>query len=81
MTIIEMTMLSILYATPPSGIIAAVSQYNPLYHLVTVPRDLLINGSAAGLPGYMYSALFSLAVFLICWMAFHLAETRIPERI
>lgn len=71
----------ILYTSPPSGIVAAVSQYNPLYYLVTVPRDLLINGSTGELPGYMYATLFSLAVFIVCWLAFHLAETRIPERI
>ncbi len=71
----------VLYAKPNSGIVAVVSQYNPLYYLVSVPRDLLIVGNTGELPGYMYSALFSIAVFFIGWVVFHLAEPRIAERI
>lgn len=71
----------VLYAKPASGIVAVVSQYNPLYYLVSVPRDLLILGSTVEWQGYAYSTLFSFAVLLTCWVAFHLAETRIPERI
>jgi lipopolysaccharide transport system permease protein len=71
----------ILYAKPTGGIVATISQYNPLYYLVSVPRDLLITGRVNELAGYLYSSLFALVLFLICWLAFHLAETRIAERI
>lgn len=71
----------VLYAKPPSGTLAVVSQYNPLYYLVSVPRDLLILGSTNELQGFAYSALLSLVVFFICWMAFHLTEARVAERI
>lgn len=76
-----MFLTPVLYAKPASGIVAVVSQYNPLYYLVSVPRDLLILGSTVEWQGYAYSTLFSFAVLLTCWVAFHLAETRIPERI
>ena len=71
----------ILYAKPASGIAAVASHYNPLYYLISVPRDLLILGGTAELQGYMYSALLSVVVFFVCWTAFHLTETRIAERI
>jgi lipopolysaccharide transport system permease protein len=71
----------VLYAKPESGIAAVASQYNPLYYLISVPRDLLIYGGTTELHGYVYSALLSIAVFLACWTAFHITETRIAERI
>lgn len=71
----------ILYARPSSGIVAAISRYNPLYYLVAVPRDLLIIGTTNEMEGYLYATLFSLVVFVLCWMAFHLAESRIAEKI
>lgn len=71
----------VLYAKPESGIAAVASYYNPLYYLISVPRDLLIYGGTTELYGYVYSALLSIAVFLACWTAFHLTETRIAERI
>lgn len=71
----------VLYAKPASGIAAVASQYNPLYYLVSVPRDLLVFGGTVEWQGYMYSTLFAFVVFLICWTAFHLTTTRIAERI
>ena len=71
----------VFYAKPSSGLAAAVSKYNPLYYLVSVPRDLLLFGGTVEWQGYIYSTLFSFVVFFACWRAFHLAETRIAERI
>ena len=71
----------VLYAKPASGIAAVASHYNPLYYLISVPRDLLILGGTTELYGYVYSALLSVVVFFVCWTAFHLTETRITERI
>jgi lipopolysaccharide transport system permease protein len=71
----------VLYTRPATGIVAEVSKYNPLYYLVAVPRDLLTTGVTTDLSGYLYSALFSAVVFLVCWMAFHIAEIRVIERL
>ncbi len=71
----------VLYLKPDSGIAVTVSNYNPLYYLVSLPRDLMLLGTSSEWPGYIYSVLFSFVLFLICWMAFHLTETRIAERI
>ena len=76
-----MFLTPVLYAKPASGMAAIASHYNPLYYLVVVPRDLLVLGGTVEWQGYMYSTLFSFVVFFACWMAFHLTETRITERI
>jgi len=71
----------VLYAKPASGIAAVASHYNPLYYLISVPRDLLILGGTTELYGYVWSAILAIVVFFVCWAAFHLTETRITERI
>ncbi len=71
----------VLYAKPASGIAAVASHYNPLYYLISVPRDLLILGGTTELYGYVWSAILAIVVFFVCWTAFHLTETRITERI
>jgi len=71
----------ILYAKPAGGIVGIVSTYNPLYYLVSVPRDLLVLGSADNLKGFAYASIISLVVFLVGLIVFHLSETRITERV
>ncbi len=71
----------ILYAKPATGLMAAVTRYNPLYYLVSTPRDLLLLGTIKDLPAFLYSTAFSIVVFGLCWMAFHLTETKVTERI
>lgn len=76
-----MLLTPVLYVKPSTGIVAVASQYNPLYYLVAVPRDLLIFGATVEWQGYMYSTLFSFAALFVCWLVFHVTETRITERI
>jgi lipopolysaccharide transport system permease protein len=71
----------VLYEKPAGGLAAAITNYNPLYYLITVPRDLLLTGQTAELPGFLLATLFAVVVFLVGWTAFHLTETRIAERI
>ncbi|MFC2066168.1 ABC transporter permease [Chloroflexota bacterium] len=71
----------VLYAKPSSGIVTTVSNYNPLYYLIAVPRDLLVTGVTHDFDGYIYSAVFSFVAFIVCLMIFHLSETVITERI
>lgn len=71
----------VLYAKPSSGIVAEVSRYNPLFYLVSVPRDLFISGSTQEVVGFIYSSILSFVVFFLCWIAFRLAESKVVERI
>ena len=76
-----MLLTPILYATTQTGILGTLTRYNPLYYLIIVPRDLILIGSTSEWYGYLLSALLSVGVFFVCWIIFHLTETRIAERI
>ena len=76
-----MFLTPVLYAKPNTGILAAISFYNPLYYLVSFPRELILAGSAAELTGYLVASGFSLLILVTCIFIFHLTETRVTERI
>ena len=71
----------VMYAAPTSGILGQVTLLNPLYYLVSVPRDLALTGATAGWLGFLVSSVLSVIVFMVCIVAFHLTETRLAERI
>jgi lipopolysaccharide transport system permease protein len=71
----------ILYAKPTTGILAVVATYNPLYYLVSVPRDLVLTGVSSEWKGFALSSAFAATVFLVCLVLFHLTETRVTERV
>ena len=76
-----MFLTPVLYAKPTKGFLARLTEYNPLYYLVSVPRDLVLMGKMPGLKGFLLSCIMSAVVFIVCLIAFHLTETRITERI
>lgn len=76
-----MFLTPILYAKPTTGILARITEYNPLYYLVSAPRDLVLMGTVPELKGFLIASVISLIIFLICLIAFHLTETRIAERV
>jgi len=71
----------ILYAVPKSGFFRDLSLFNPMYYLITVPRELILFGASANLAEYAVSYAFSILVFVVCVAIFHLTETRITERV
>jgi lipopolysaccharide transport system permease protein len=71
----------VLYAAPTAGLLAQLTLYNPLYYLVAVPRDLAFTGTTGLWLGFGVSCVLSVAVFIVCVVAFHLTETRLAERI
>jgi lipopolysaccharide transport system permease protein len=71
----------VLYAKPHTGAIEKMTDYNILYYLVAFPRDLILTGSASELHGYLVSSGIAVVVSMICLFSFHLAETRVTERI
>ena len=76
-----MFLTPILYAKPTAGILARITEYNPLYYLISGPRDLVLMGKMPELKGFLISSVISVIIFLICLIAFHLTETRITERV
>jgi lipopolysaccharide transport system permease protein len=55
--------------------------FNPLASLVDTPRALFLYGTCPDPAGFFMASTLSLLVFLMAWRLFHLAETKIPERI
>ncbi|MCK5055716.1 MAG: ABC transporter permease [Candidatus Aminicenantes bacterium] len=76
-----MFLTPVLYSKPTSGILAHITRYNPLFYLVSVPRDLILTGHSAEWQGFWISVTISFFVFIFCLYVFHLAETRVTERI
>lgn len=76
-----MFLTPILYPKPATGILATITKYNPLFYLVSVPRDLILTGYSKEWPGFWVSVIISFFVFIICLFVFHMTETRVTERI
>ncbi len=79
--ILLMYLTPVLYAKPKIGILSSVTQYNPMYHFVSAGRDLILDGQINEIQGFLFSVIFSAALFVIALVIFHLTETRIAERI
>jgi ABC-type polysaccharide/polyol phosphate export permease len=54
---------------------------NPLTPLVNAPRDLIIYGHIKDPASFYIASAFSILIFFMSWRAFHLVETKIPERL
>ena len=76
-----MFLTPVLYAKPQTGAMAKITKYNILYYLVAFPRDLILTGSTAELKGYLIASGIAVLVLMACLFSFHLAETRVTERI
>ena len=76
-----MFLTPVLYAKPSTGFLANLTALNPLYYLVSAPRDLILNGTTMEWPGFLLTSCGCGVVFIVCLVTFHLAETRVTERI
>lgn len=76
-----MYLTPILYAKPNLGILAHATQYNPMYYFVSAGRDIILHGRIGEMEGFIFSSLFSVVLFLVALVIFHLTETRIAERV
>jgi len=76
-----MFLTPVLYPKPLSGFLSRISDFNPLYYLVSFSRDIILFGKSDLFTGFMLSTLLSLIVFCVCIFIFHLTESRVAERI
>lgn len=76
-----MLLTPLLYTAPSSGAFVLFTKYNPLFYMITVPRDMLLTGSINHIFGFCISAVLALVVFVFSIAVFHLTESRIAERI
>lgn len=71
----------VLYAKPKTGILVLITKYNPLYYLISSPRDMILYGRIYDWYGFLIVSFISIILFFVCLLGFHLTETRIAERI
>ena len=76
-----MFLTPVLYKKPTTGILATFTNYNPLYYLVSVPRELVLKGTISEWKGFLIASIASFIIFIMCLIVFHLTETRVAERI
>ena len=76
-----MFLTPILYVKPSKGILMEITGFNPLYYLISESRNLILSGNILEANGFAISAGVSVMIFIISLVGFHLAETRISERV
>ena len=76
-----MFLTPVLYAKPKIGILIPITKYNPLYYLISIPREIILKGATSEWKGYILSVVVAIVVFIVGLLVFHLTETRITERI
>jgi lipopolysaccharide transport system permease protein len=84
-----MLLTPVLYERPRPGpdagsmahLLADITEYNPMYYLVAAPRELVLEGAVVDVRGFAAACVFSVVVFGVALVSFHLTETRIAERI
>jgi len=76
-----MLLTPILYAAPNSGALSALIKYNPLFYMLSVPRDALLTGNLQHLHGFFIATVLAIVVFIFSLVVFHITEARIAERI
>jgi len=82
--IISLLLMFLMFLTPvlyPMPTHFLLLKLNFLSPLINTPRGIIADGSIHQPLYFLLSSIFSLLVLLIAWRVFHLAETKIPERI
>lgn len=71
----------VFYRLPERGILAAFNRYNPMFYFVEIPRSLIVSGGVSShWAGYFVSTGAVCALFIGSLVIFHIAETKISER-
>jgi len=71
----------IMYTLPETSLLFKLNQFNPVFFLITVPRDLIVSGQTSHLSQFLLSSALALIIFLLGWMIFYKAQSKIAEAI
>lgn len=74
-------LMPVMYTFPDKGLLYHFNKYNPIYYLISVPRDLIIFGKTNDLPQFFLSSALSFTLFLLGWFIFYISQTKLAERI
>ena len=73
-------LMPIYYVTPKGATFSRINDWNPLYHLVCGPRDLLLRGELSNVAGFLWSSVFAVVLLLLAARMFIGAQYKIAER-
>lgn len=76
-----MFLTPIVYPPPTEGAKVLINYLNPVSPFIIATRDLTTKGQLSQPNGLLLGCGIGLLVFLICWRIFHLAMSRIAERV
>jgi len=71
----------IVYPMPDSGIIKTFNQYNPLYYMISIPRDWFSGLEVSNTLPIWISLLVSLIVLFLGWILYRITMPIIIERV
>jgi len=74
-------LMPIMYVQPPNTLLWTINRFNPLFYLITIPREIILQGKISSPHGYIISVAFSLLVFWLGWAFFVRTSSRVVERI
>jgi ABC-type polysaccharide/polyol phosphate export permease len=73
-------LMPIYYATPRSAAFSKINAWNPLYHLVCGPRDLLLLGEMTNVRGFIASSILAVVLLFMSARLFIGGQYKIAER-
>lgn len=76
-----MYLTPVLYARPNMGILNEITRLNPMYYFISAGRDLILTGAIREVSGFVCSWVMAVGVFIFSLATFHVAETRLTERV
>ena len=71
----------ILYPIRPDSLVAIMNTFNPINHLINVPRDLILYGASPTYTGFWITAILSALLLVTTWRLFFVAQARVLERV
>lgn len=73
-------LMPVYYETPSHALFARFMNWNPLYHLVIGPRDLLLRGSLPSVTGFVMSTIGAILLLAFAARFFASAQYKLAER-
>lgn len=71
--------MPIMYTLPEKSLLYQINQFNPIFFLIAVPREIIISGNFTHINQFLISVLGALIVFLFGWFIFSRAQSKIAE--
>lgn len=78
---ILMLLTPVLYDIPETSLFRIINKINPFFYFIYNIRNIVFTGDFVYRPGFYISVIVSIAILLSGWRFYHVATTRIVEKI